>query len=298
MRRLGTAIRARRRGEEGAALVLALILVTVIALALGALLTRTDTSVRVTVGLRDQAAATYDADGALQAAINNLRNSSYNDSPGQKCFGSSNTLQLDNFYGADSAAVTCAADPKRVLIQCPSLSQCNRPGNAILSLGRVAGEDGLHIDQPTGSTFRVHGNVFSNSNINVFNGALNTNASVWARTTCSGVIQSTPPPDCNYGSTPNVLGDDPGYVPLATIAALPHRSLPACTTPNSVIRFQPGYYDDAYGLSDMMAGNSPCRNSTWWFPPVSARASTTSTSTTAAPPRTRCCSRPAATSGR
>jgi Tfp pilus assembly protein PilX len=270
-RRLGTAIRARgsaARGEDGAALVLVLIVITVIALTLGALLSRSDTSIRTTVGLRDQVAATYNADGAMQAAVNNLRNSTYNDSAGQKCFGASNTLQLDNFYGADSAAVTCSADPKKVLIQCPSLSSCNRPGNAILSLGRVAGEDGLHIDQPTGSTFRVHGNVFSNSNINVFNGALNTNANVWARTTCSGVIQSTPPPSCNYGNTSNELGDDKNYPALATIAALPHRTLPSCTTPNSVIRFEPGYYDDAYGLSNMMAGNSPCKNSTWWFPPV------------------------------
>jgi hypothetical protein len=270
-RRLGNAIRARgsaARGEDGAALLLVLIIITAIALTLSALLSRSDTSIRTTVGLRDQVAATYNADGAMQAAINNLRNSTYNDAAGQKCFGASNTLQLDNFYGADSAAVTCSADPKKVLIQCPSLNQCNRPGNAILSLGRISGEDGLHIDQPTGSTFRVHGNVFSNSNINIFNGALNTNASVWARTTCSGTIQSNPAPSCNYGNTANVLGDDPGYVPLATIAALPHRSLPSCTSPNSVIRFQPGYYDDAKGLSDMMSVSSPCKNSTWWFPPV------------------------------
>src|SRR5207237_533042 len=28
-----------------------------------------------------------------------------------------------------------------------------------------------------------------------------------------------------------------------------------------------GYYDDANGLSSMMAGNSACRHSTWWFKP-------------------------------
>ncbi|GAA1601333.1 hypothetical protein GCM10009789_64460 [Kribbella sancticallisti] len=257
---------ARARGEEGAALVLVLILVTVIALGLAALLTRSDTSERVTVGLRDQAAATYNADGAMQAAVNNLRNSTYNNSAGQTCFSGGNTLQLNGFYGADSAAVTCEADPKKVLIQCPSLSQCNRPGNAILTLGKVSGEDGLNIQQPTGSTFRVRGNVFSNSNINVVNGALNTNASVWARTSCAGAIQSTPAPSCNYGSTPNVLGDDPGYVPAATEPPV-HRDLPACTTQNSVVTFLPGTYDDAVGLSAMMKGNSACRHSTWWFKP-------------------------------
>jgi hypothetical protein len=257
---------ARSRNEEGAALVLVLILVTVIGLGLAALLTRSDTSIKATVGLRDQAAATYNADGAMQAAINNIRNSTYNHSAGQTCFNGSNTLQLNGFYGADSAAVTCEADPKKVLIQCPSLSQCNRPGNAILTLGKVSGEDGLNIQQPTGSTFRVRGNVFSNSNINVVNGTLNTNASVWARTACSGTIQSTPTPSCNYGSTPNVLGDDPGYVPAAASPPV-HRDLPSCTTPDSVVTFLPGTYDDAVGLSDMMKGNSACRHSTWWFKP-------------------------------
>jgi hypothetical protein len=43
--------------------------------------------------------------------------------------------------------------------------------------------------------------------------------------------------------------------------------MPACTTPGSVVTFQPGYYDDAAALSAMMAGNSACRRSTWWFKP-------------------------------
>jgi hypothetical protein len=260
--------RARARGDEGAALVLALIVITVVALSLTALLNLSDTSVRTTVGLRDQVADTYNADGAMQAAINNLRNSTYNHNAGQHCFGASDTLQLSSFYGSSSAAVTCTADPKKVLIQCPSLSQCNRPGNAILTLGKISGEDGLNIQQPTGSTFRIHGNVFSNSNINVVNGALNTNANAWARGSCAGTIQAVPAADCNIGGASNPLGDDPGYLPAASIADLPHRTLPSCTTPNSVIRFEPGYYDDAKGLSDMMSSSSSCKGSTFWFPPV------------------------------
>src|SRR5205814_6555809 len=131
----------------------------------------------------------------------------------------------------DSAAVSCVVDPAKVLIQCPSLSQCNRPGNAILSLGKVAGEDGVNIQQPTGSTFRVHGTVFSNSTLDVVNGALNTNTRVYARGACTGTIQSTPAAFCNYGNTPNVLGDDPGYAPAAATVPV-HRLPPACTTQN------------------------------------------------------------------
>jgi hypothetical protein len=262
---------ARAHREDGAALVLVLILVTVIALGLGALLTRSDTSIRATVGLRDQAAATYNADGAMQAAINNLRNSTYNHTAGQTCFSGTNaqdsgaTLGLDNFYSDDSAAVTCSADPKRVRIQCPSLHDCNRPGNAILTLGNIPGEDGLNITQPVGSTFRVHGNVFSNSNINVVKGALNTNANVWARGACAGTIQSTPPPKCDYSDS-NELGDDPGYVPFAPSMPV-HQPMPKCETADSVVTFLPGYYDDAAALTNMMDGNGPCKHSTWWFTP-------------------------------
>ena len=141
-----------------------LIVVTVISVSMAALLSLTDTSIRTTVNLRGQAANVYDADGAVQAAITNIGNSAYNAAPGSHCFGgAADTLQVP--FGADSAAVTCAPDPKKVMIQCPSLAQCNRPGNAILTLGRVPGEDGLNIQQPTGSAFRVHGIVFSNSNI-------------------------------------------------------------------------------------------------------------------------------------
>jgi Tfp pilus assembly protein PilV len=262
-------MRRPTRGEDGGAtLIVVLILVTVFSVGLAALLSLSDTSLRTTVQLRGQAAAAYTADGAAKAAINNIRNSLYNNSAGQHCFGGAvDTLLLPpSFSGSDPAAVACSADPTKVLIQCTSLSQCNRPGSAILTLGRIAGEDGINIQQPTGSTFRVHGIVFSNSNINIVNGSLNTNTRVYARGACTGTIQSTPAASCNYGNTANVLGDDPGYAPAAA-AAPAKQPLPSCTTPDSVVTFQPGYYDDAAGLSAMMAGNSACKHSTWWFKP-------------------------------
>ncbi|MFC7615674.1 hypothetical protein ACFQV2_21425 [Actinokineospora soli] len=255
------------RDDSGATLIMVLVLVTVMAVGLSALLTLTDTNVRATVALREQAAAVYDADGAMQTAINGIRESAYTGASGQHCFGGSDTMSVPAPSGTGSAAVTCTADPAKVLVHCPSLATCNRPGSAVLTLGRTAGEDGLHIEQPNaGSTFRVHGTIFSNSTIAVDNGTLSTNARVYARGTCTGTIVSTPAPSCDYGSTANPLGDDPGYAP-ATSVVPPWRALPACTTPDSVVAFEPGYYDDAAGLSAMMAGNSACRRSTWWFKP-------------------------------
>lgn len=254
------------RDDSGAAMIIVLVLVTVLALGLAGLLSLAGTSINSTIALRDQAAGAYDADGAMQTAVDAIRNSAYNNSAGQHCFGGSDTLTVPNASGAGSATVTCTPDPTKVLIHCPSLSNCNRPGSAILTLGRDSGEDGLHVEQPTGSSLNVHGIVFSNSNIDIVNGRLVTNNRAYARGACTGTIVSTPAPQCDYGTTANPLGDDPGYAP-ATTAAPAKRALPACTTPNSVVAFDPGYYDDAAGLTAMMAGNSACRHSTWWFRP-------------------------------
>ncbi|MFJ9783057.1 hypothetical protein ACIRSS_25985 [Amycolatopsis sp. NPDC101161] len=251
----------KRHDDRGAALPLVLVLVTVVAVVLGAVLSFAETSVRTTVNLRDQASAAYTADGALQAAINEIRNSGFTGAPGQHCFGASDTLTLPSFDGTDSAAVSCTADPAKVLIQCPSLSACNRPGNAILTLG-TGGEDGVTIQQPTGSSFRVHGIVYSNSTINVVNGSLDTNTAVYARAACSGTIRSTPAASCRYGGSS--LGADPGYAPALT-SVPPYRKVPSCG--GSVVTFQPGYYDDAAGLSTLMSNSSPCKNSVWWFTP-------------------------------
>jgi Tfp pilus assembly protein PilX len=267
IRRLGRV----RRDDRGAALLLALIIITVMAVGVSVLLTFVDTNLRTTVHLREQAATTYGADGALKAAVNDLGTSGRDPYAGENCLPTGDVWKLPaQFSGADTATVKCVldADPdqSQVRIQCPSLSNCNRPGSAILTLGKVAGEDGINITQPTGSVFRVHGGIFSNSNINVVNGSLNTDTWVYAREACAGIITSTPPASCNNGSTSNPFGNDPGYLPDVTAVPV-HRALPACTTARSVVTFEPGYYDDAVGLTAMMDGNSACRKSTWWFKP-------------------------------
>ncbi|WBQ07095.1 hypothetical protein [Kribbella sp. CA-293567] len=250
----------RRRGEDGSSLLMVLVVITVVALALAALLTRADSAQQVTKALRDEAAASYTADGAMQAAINNLRNSSYNGEPGQRCFGLSDTLSLLAFDGLSPVAVKCQPEPKQVIVQCTSSADCNRPEHAILALSTDPGEAAISVSQPADSTFRVRGKVFSNSSIDVSGGTLSATGALSARGLCSGEVLA---PLCGLGGTPQL---DPGYAPTVTTVPV-HRSVPACTTPNSVVTFIPGYYDDAAALSAMMSGSSPCRNSTWWFKP-------------------------------
>ena len=254
----------RQPDDEGAVLILVLLVISVVAVVLGALLSYADTSLRTTINLRGQASTGADADGAVQAAINNIRNGT--STAGGKCFGSSSTLSLPSFDGTSSAAVACGSDPSSaVRIQCPSLSNCNRPGSAILTLGTIAGEDGLSIAQPNTSTFRVHGGIYSNSTINVASGSLSTNNGVYAKGACTGTIKSTPAASCSSTAS-NPLSADPGYTPnIGTVPAL--QSLPSCTKKNSVMTFSPGYYDDASALSAMMTNSSKCSGSLWWFQP-------------------------------
>jgi hypothetical protein len=278
-------IRAARRrldpaDDTGATLVFALILITVVAVAISALLSFGDSSVRVTVALRSQAADSYGSDGAAQAAITALRRSAFNNNTSSpsypKCFGAGatdDTLLLNNFYpgtngaSASSAAVQCTADPNTGAAGgLVDISQDNKPGNAILTTGQRPGEDGLNIKALSSSLpFLVHGSVVSDSNIRVSNGSLESNVAVYAHTGCSGTIVSTPPPDCAAA-----IVDEPDYSSEAAGVVPPYRTVPASVAancPGKVVTFLPGYYDDAQALSSLMDGTGTCKHSVWWFTP-------------------------------
>lgn len=261
----------RRSDDTGAALILALIVVTVFGLIIAGTMAFSDTSIRTTVQLRDEAAVNYAADGAAKAAVNNIRNSTFTGAAGQSCLAAGNTLNLSAFYGTKSAAVACTPSPgSKVRIACTSLTNCNRPGAAILTLGNTAGEDGLQIKSNNSAGFHVHGVVMSNSNINVTANSLSTNSGVYARggtVGCSGPITSDTSPfsakTCQ-NSVGSALNVDPNYAPEITTAPV-YRAVPACPSSSS-ITLQPGYYDDAAALTNLTGGPS-CTGKTWYFAP-------------------------------
>lgn len=272
--------------DSGATLILVLLLVTVVSLVVGATLSLTDTSIRTTIAVRSQAANSYDAQGAVDAAINTLRNSTYNNdvsSPSYpKCFGNtatSNTLVLPNFYpgstgsAAASAAVTCSPDPTTGAAgpQVP-IHDDNKPGNAILTLSTNTAETGLSVKALGPSVpFVVHGGVVSDTNIAVSNGSLQSNTTVTAHTGCSGSISATPAADCNAGTVSdpgykfNPYYDTGGAVPAYQVAPTP---TPA-NCPGGLVTFYPGYYDDAAALNAITngPGSNPCKHGVWWFKP-------------------------------
>jgi hypothetical protein len=278
--------------DRGAALLLALILITVIALVTAALLSFSDTSIRTTVALRAQGSSVYAADGAAQAAINAMRKGTFNNdsTQGGKCFGSgasaSTTLPLPNFFpgttgsAATSAIVSCVPDPASAPSPYPvPVTVQNKPGAAILTLGSgIPGEDGVNINSNAGAV-KVHGGVFSNSTINTSPGLTNNanNSWVYARGACTGTITvtATSTKACNY-ATANTNGTDPGllsphqatYDPPAPPTTTP--ALPLCNpaNPAAVKQFSPGLYRSAAALNNMTAQtSSKCSDSIWHFNP-------------------------------
>ena len=272
--------------DRGAALILVLIVVTVIGLSGAALLTFSDTSIRTTVALRDQAGNAYNADGAAQVAIDNLSTgygfkspALFDNATDTSCFGpdtSSGTLNLPDFYpavsgqdgnAASSASVVCAADPASgVNATDVKITAANRPAQAILTLGQTSKEDGINIKaQGKPGDFSVKGAAISNSNINVDQGTLQSDAAVTAFGGCVGSIVSTPDPLCDSKKTTA----DPDYASGATVVpayqAVPDDTLASC--PKGVVTFKPGYYDDASSLNALMSDKGSCSGSTWWFTP-------------------------------
>lgn len=257
----------RGGGDAGASLVLALALTTFLGLVVGALLSYSGASVRAAKAADTRATATYDADGALKTAINQVRNSDFNNAPGAAC----PELPVP---GSDGAAlrVTCtAATGTGASSESVPITTANRPPGTVVALGTTSGETG--IAQTGGNTFRVQGKVFSNGPIGTGTGSLESvDAAIRARGACTGTVvsrdaQGNPVP--TVCSTTTGLPADPAYV--RPTAGLTWQPLPTCDA-TSTVEFTPGYYDDAVGLSDMMDGTGPCAGKTFLFPPAATGA--------------------------
>ena len=151
-----------RPDEGGAALILALLFITGVGLITGALMSFSGASIHSATELRNRSQVDLDVDGALQVAVNTVRQSSYNNADGETCLGSGS---LD-VIGSQSpmVRVLCAAgagtgaDAGLVPI-----SNSNRPGSAILTLGTDPGEPGM--GQSSNAVLWVKGRIFSNSTI-------------------------------------------------------------------------------------------------------------------------------------
>ncbi|TMK45417.1 MAG: hypothetical protein E6G66_12920 [Actinobacteria bacterium] len=243
-------LRKARDGQEGSALVLALIFLAILAVGMTALLVFADTSIRATVGLRSQEGNSYAADGAVNAAINAIRGDKTQGVAGGPC-----TLPSVSANGV-TPTVTCVGLPGSGASTSDSTS--DTPGQAILTLSTSTSEDGFL--QQSNNQLWVGGHVASNSTIVVNTGpaAMHVTGTVAAAGNCPGpgtILSSVAGyPQCNKGA--GAIKPDPGvgdstYDPPAPVATV--RTPPASCSGGTVTLLS-GTYQSAAALTNLTSG--------------------------------------------
>lgn len=276
--------------DRGAALLLVLIIVTVIGLAGAALLTFSDTSIRTTVALRDQAAAAYAADGAAQVVISEIQSGKLDCSsttPTVVTLGSATSpfyTPVQSQVGPLNASITCVPDPKEGATTAShttgtgvEINPSNNPWYALLTVGTSTSDYG----QKYAGNHTVcisGGSVVSNSTINVGDKGSKNSLSVGINsgtsdcpikiddsvtvetaysTGCNGSADDDNTADfavtpCKHRSSPVNISDWKGFAPIPVAPITRTNPHAICTSDNSYAAFLPGYYSDATLL------NRPC----------------------------------------
>lgn len=294
-----TRLQRLRADDTGVMLVIALIIITTVAVVTGALLSHGRTNFRTTAVLEGVAGTSYSADTAAKVALNNLRLGAKqpgwvtptfpgfwndwvytNNADGAGCFGADgvlprNDLELKNLYpkagdqtAATSARVECSVVPGTGIFGAGSGVGIDDPdptdafARSLTTVGTTGTRQGM-ILKPlgTGNTaaMPVRGGIASKSYITVDNGALVTDGYVKAEGTCTGVIISSPAKVCNQ----------PGAVAMPVAPPSPLSSVPTYLDPGAYsasaaivaqrCRFQPGFYNNAQALSAAVNSCSTAR---------------------------------------
>lgn len=282
----------RMRDDSGAMLVIALIVITTVALVTGALLTHGWTNFRATVGLRGVAGTSYAADAAAKVAINNLRlgatapgwvNPTFpgawdtwvytNNADGTGCFGATgelpkDELQLSNVYPA--AGDQTSASSARV--ECTPVSGTGIFGGgagvtigddptdafarALTTVGTSGAYQGITVN-PLGTggsaPLPIRGGVASKSFVTVESGSLVTDGYVRAEGACSGDIVA----GVDENNVEQRFCNAAGTVPVPATPASPLSGVPTYRDPSDYAgscEFQPGFYNNAAALSTAVNG--------------------------------------------
>lgn len=270
MRRL----RRRPTDDTGASLLLAIAFMTFLGLVSTALLSYTSASLRSTASTNIKAQSTYDIDGALQAAVNQIRtDGTYTNAPADPpcaplTFLGPNTkteLQVTCVGGKGTGAAGGAIP----------ITPANRPAHALLTLGTGA-ETG--IAKGDDNLLLVRGDVYVNGTAtSIKQGGRACATAPWppasgvdcsgvgvdggtltARGSCDDPIVAPTGKTCD---SPAAAAADPGYSQPNTWV---YRPVPACAGGRTVT-FEPGYYDDAVALTNLTDGG--CKNKALHFKP-------------------------------
>lgn len=266
-----TRLYARNRADDGAMLIIALAIITVVALVSAALLSLGGAKFAATASLRQVTSNGYAADAAAKIAVDNLEQGSAapgfgglpstastpwvfdNNTDGTGCFGgkdgshgpiATSTLNLAGFYSDSQSHIT-----KNATVTCSVV-----PGTGIFGFG--AGAGGTGSTGGTGGSGRAvtllgstGGNFAAKSNNYMIHGDIASRGPIAGQDITTGKVYATScdpssgqaGTSCPYGGTVNdpYAGVDPN---ITTVPSAPG-TWSGCT-------FQPGYYNDAVALSN------------------------------------------------
>lgn len=265
--------RRRPRGDDsGSALVLALIVVLVVGTLLAVALEYTGTGLTIAPVARDDRNEANYVSGAVEGAINHVRDSSELGKTDVAC---------PDFVPPVPAGIS-GVSGKVVKVTCSGVStgssaDDDQPRYAIQTLGtgtrgirQVAGNDELYID----------GGIYSNGVITVGGGSGNSmrvNGTATATGSCSSNLTTTDPrgPLCSPPAQP--LSTDPDYLSSIPDAAalttlidtgvLTTGADPVPTCASDRITFQPGYYGTAPDVLVDTVFPGGCNKTLWHFSP-------------------------------
>jgi hypothetical protein len=277
------------REDAGASLIIALVIITTVALVTGALLTHGWTNVRATITLRGVAGTAYASDAAAKVAINTLRLGAdapgwvapsfpgvwgdwvyTNNADGTGCFGVTssqapqNALLLSNVYpgagdqaSASSARVECSQVPGTGIFSGIGIQDPNPTDSfarALTTVGNSGALQGITL-KPLGAgnqaPMPLRGGVASESYIDVDNGALVTDGYIWAEGSCTGQMVAA-----------EVKCSSPGTVPVPDTPDSPLTAVPTFRDPSDytgTCQFPAGFYNNAADLSTAVNSCSVAR---------------------------------------
>ncbi len=273
--------RSRLHGQQGASMALILALIAILGLCVGAIATQGTAGMLAVQGVTNQRSDVYGAEGAVDSAINYIRNDlTRGRLDTTKCPASNHNLSNPIFQGT--------GDTGTVTVTCQSLAGSgseiegiNYPENAILTTGGLAGypvidnacsgDPGICVTGNSSGVIKVQGSVKSNAtskdaaSITVTNGKLDAGSdAIRAR----GVCSPTPPTPRIVGQPvacrSDVIRPDPGGLLTedkptthtwgSEIQTLPPQAPnPTCNTTTRIATMTPGSYFDR---DDLIGGFS------------------------------------------
>lgn len=241
--------------DEGSALVLALVLISFIGLMLTVVIDFAGTGMRATSTHNDIRKVSYAVDGAVEAAIQDIRGRSSAGVDGMPC------PLYDPPMSSEGVDVVVECEP----LPGSGGSFDDQPPFALLMTGTADGE-GINSGSSGGAILTVDGSIYTRGRIQLPSNESNDRLTVYGDITAFGACDPKEKintiggtPDCGRGADADDGRWNLDHQPAATSAPSPADPSPVCGA--NAVEWSPGTY------TEVPKQPSTCASQTWWFKP-------------------------------